>query len=167
MSKHGYLPTTLIWDKGSAFVSHVIRQVAGVLANTLKHANTNHAQTNEGLERFHGSFKQALKVETGERRSFFHKYICIAVLNYNISHCTSIGCESSRDFQEGNCYIISDLTLRIRPQQALIPNSQIAQDVLDQTQLIYQDVRRNANQAFIKYKTYYDKKANASKLKEA
>ena len=33
--------------------------------------------------------------------------------------------------------------------------------------MIYQDVRKNTMQAYIKYKAYYDKKANASKLKEA
>ena len=33
--------------------------------------------------------------------------------------------------------------------------------------MIYQDVRRNAMQAYIKYKAYYDEKANASKLKKA
>ena len=33
--------------------------------------------------------------------------------------------------------------------------------------MIYQDVRKNTMQAYIKYKAYYDQKANASKLKEA
>ena len=33
--------------------------------------------------------------------------------------------------------------------------------------MIHQDVRKNAKQAYIKYKTYYDEKANASELKEA
>ena len=33
--------------------------------------------------------------------------------------------------------------------------------------MIHQDVRKNAMQAYIKYKAYYDKKVNASKLKEA
>ena len=33
--------------------------------------------------------------------------------------------------------------------------------------MIFQDVRRNAMQAYIKYKAYYDKKANASKLKQS
>ena len=33
--------------------------------------------------------------------------------------------------------------------------------------MIHQDVRKKAMQAYIKYKAYYDKKANASKLKEA
>ena len=33
--------------------------------------------------------------------------------------------------------------------------------------MIFQNVRRNAMQAYIKYKAYYDKKANASKLKQS
>ena len=35
MAKHACLPTTLISDKGSAFVSHVIKELAGVLGITL------------------------------------------------------------------------------------------------------------------------------------
>ena len=55
----------------------------------------------------------------------------------------------------------------IRPQKIPSPDSEIAQDVLEQTDMIFQDVRRNAMQAYIKYKAYYDKKANASKLKQS
>ena len=65
MTKHAYLPTTLISDKGTAFMSHVIKEVAGVLGITIKHATTNHAQTIGLLERFPVSIKQALKIETG------------------------------------------------------------------------------------------------------
>ena len=57
--------------------------------------------------------------------------------------------------------------MRIRPQQALIPFLKTAQYILHQTEMNYQDVRRNAMQTHIRYKTYYDKKAHASKLKEA
>ena len=167
MTKHAYLPTTLISDKGTAFMSHVIKEVAGVLGITLKHATTKHAQTIGLLERSHMSIKQALKIETGERRSFWHKYVSIAVLHYNTSYHKSIGCEPSRVFHGRIPYNILDLKLGIRPQQQPIPTSQIAQDVLDQTEMIHQDVRKNTMQAYIKYKAYYDKKANASKLKEA
>ena len=45
MTKHAYLPTTLISDKGTAFTSHVIKEVAGVLGITLKHSTRKHAQT--------------------------------------------------------------------------------------------------------------------------
>ena len=55
----------------------------------------------------------------------------------------------------------------ICPQQQPIPTSQIAQELLEQTEMIHQDVRKNIMQAYIKYKAYYDKKANASKHKEA
>ena len=55
----------------------------------------------------------------------------------------------------------------IRPQKASSPDSEIVQDVLEQTEMIFQDVRRNTMQAYIKYKAYFDKKANASKLKQS
>ena len=64
MTKHAYLPRTLILDKGTAFMSHVIKEVAGVLGITLKHATTKHARTIELLEQSHASIKQALKIET-------------------------------------------------------------------------------------------------------
>ena len=80
MTKHYYLPKTLNSDKCTAFMSHVIKEVAGVLGITLKHTTTNHAQTIGLLERSQASIKQALKVETGELRSLWHKDVNIAVL---------------------------------------------------------------------------------------
>ena len=167
MTKHDDLPTTLISDKGTAFMSHVLKEVAGVLGITLKHATTKHAQTIGLLERSHASIKQALKIETGERRSLWHKHVKIAVLNCNTCYHTSIGCEPSRIFHGRLPYKILNSKMGIRPKQLPVPASQIAQDVLDQTEMIHQDVLKNSIQAFIKYKAYYDKKANVSKLKEA
>ena len=167
MTKHAYLPATLISDNGSAFVSHIIKQVAGVSGITLKHGTKKHAQTIGLLKRSHGSIKQALKIETGERRSLWHKYVDIAVLIYNTSCHTIIRSEPSRVFQGRIPNKVLDLKLGTRSQQAHIPTSQIAQSKLDQTQMIYQDGRRNAMQTYIKNKACYDKKANASKLKEA
>ena len=167
MTKHAYLPMTLISDKCTAFMSQVNKEVAGVLGITLKHTTTKHAQTIGLLERSHASIKQALKIETGEWRSLWHKYINITVLKYNTSYHTSIGCERSRVFQGKIPYNVLILKLGIRPQQQPIPTSQIAQEVLEQTEMIHQDIRKNTMQAYIKYKAYYDKKANASKLKEA
>ena len=98
MIKDAYLPTTLISDKGTAFMSHVLKEMTGVLGITLKHATTKHAQKIGLLERSYGSIEQALKVETGEWRSLWRKYVNNAVLNYNISYHTSIDCEPSRVF---------------------------------------------------------------------
>ena len=55
----------------------------------------------------------------------------------------------------------------IRRQKTPSPDSEIAQDVLEQTEMILQDVRRNTMHAYIEYKAYFDKKANASKLKQS
>ena len=55
----------------------------------------------------------------------------------------------------------------ILPQKIPPPDSQIAQDVLEQTETIFRDVHKNAMQAYIKYKADCDRKANASKLKQA
>ena len=166
ITKHAYLPTTLISDKGTASTSNVIKEVAGVLGITLKHATTKHDQTIGLLERSHASIKQALKIETGERRSLWHKYVSIAVLNNNTSYHSSVGCEPSRVIHGRIPYNILDLKMGIRPQKTSSPDSEIAQDVFEQTEAIFQDVRKNAMQAFIKDKAYYDRKADASKLRK-
>ena len=72
MTKHVYLPPTLISDKGTAFMSNVNKELAFVLGITLKHTNTKHAQTIGLLERSDASIKQAMKIETGERRSLWN-----------------------------------------------------------------------------------------------
>ena len=67
MTKHAYLPTTIISHKGSVFMSQVIKEVADVLGITLEHATTKHAKTIRMLERTHASLKKTLKVEMGEK----------------------------------------------------------------------------------------------------
>ena len=64
MTKHAYLQTTLISNECTAFMSHVNKEVAGVLGISLKHATTKHAQTIGLLEQSHASIKQALRKET-------------------------------------------------------------------------------------------------------
>ena len=165
MTKHAYLPTAIIPGKGSTLVSEVIKEVANVTGITLEHATTKHAQTIGKLEKTQASSKKALKIETDERRSMCRNYVIIAVTNYNTFYHTSIGCEPNRVFQGHNPYNILELKINIRPQKPSTPSSFIAQDVLEQTEKILQVVRRNTMQTYIKYKDYYDKRANASKPK--
>ena len=63
-------------------------------------------------------------------------------------------------------YIIFDLKMGLRPQKVPSPYSQIAENVLEQKEIIFQDVRKNAKQAYIKNKVYYGKRANSSKVKQ-
>ena len=51
-----------------------------------------------------------------------------------------------------------------RPQKTPMPNSQVAQEVLEQTKMISQDAHKNVVQDYINDRTDYDKKAKAPKL---
>ena len=133
MTKHAYLPTTLISDKVTAFISHVIKEEAGVLGTTQKDATTKHAKTIGLLERSRASIEQALKIETGEWRSQWHEHVSIAVSKYNTSYHESIGCEPSRFFHGRIPYNVLYLKMGIQPQKTPAPVSQNAQDVLEQT----------------------------------
>ena len=95
---------------------------------------------------------KTFKTETGEKISSWHKYVNIAVLNYSTSYHTSIVCDPSRMFNGRVPYNVTDLRMGIRPQITLTPNSQFAEDVLKQTEMVFQDVRKNTKQAYIKYK---------------
>ena len=68
MTKHSYLPTTLITDKGSAFTSTIIAEITQILGITLKCATTIHPQTIGKLEKTHASLKTNLKMASGEYR---------------------------------------------------------------------------------------------------
>ena len=99
MTRHAYLPTTLITDKGTAFTSRLVEEVATILGFQIKCATTKHPQTKGKLERTHASLKDNLKMASGEYRRQWHKYLPMAVLNYNTTYHSSIGCEPSRIFR--------------------------------------------------------------------
>ena len=114
LTKHAYLPSTLFSDKGWFFMSNVNKEVAGVFEIILMHATTKHAQTIGMLEWSHAAIVQALNIQTGQRRSLCHKYVSIAVLNYNTSYHVSIGCEPSRFFHGRIPYEVPDLKMGFR-----------------------------------------------------
>ena len=83
MTEHAFLPKTLTSDKGSALVSHVIKEMPDAIEITPQHATTKHPQTIGMLERSHASLKQARKNERGERRSMWQKKL---VLQFKLQH---------------------------------------------------------------------------------
>ena len=95
MTKHAFLLTTLITDKGP-FTSTIMPQNTQILGITLKCATTKHPQTIEKVERTHASLKTNLKTACGEYRRKWHKYLPRAVLNHNTSYHASVGCEPTK-----------------------------------------------------------------------
>ena len=90
MKIHAYFPTLIITDKRSVVVSQVIHEVAEILDKNLKHATTKHAQTIGVRERAHATIKTSLKKALGEYRKQWHKYLPIAILNYNTTYHSNI-----------------------------------------------------------------------------
>ena len=166
MTKHAYLPTTLITDKGTAFTSTIIAEVTQILGITLKCATTKHPQTIGKLERTHASLKTNLKMACGEYRRQWHKYLPLAVLNHNTSYHASIGCEPTRVFHGRIPYNILDHKLGNNPNEKINPTTEFAEEIQNRTKILIDKTKQNIMQSYIKYKEYYDRKAKAAPLKE-
>ena len=166
MTRHAYLPTLIITDKGSVFVSQVIHEVAETFCINLKHATTKHAQTIGVLERAHATIKTSFKMASGEYRKQWHKNLPIAILNYNTTYHSSIDCEPSRVFHGRVPLNILDHKLGLRFNPNITPTTDFAEELFLRTKILYDKTKKNLMQSYIKYKKYYDKKAKASPLKE-
>ena len=166
MTKHAYLPTTLITDKGTAFTSTIFAEVTQILSITLKCATTKHPQTIGKLERTHASLKTNLKMACGEYRRQWHKYLPLAVLNLNTSYQASIGCEPTRVFHGRIPVNMLDNKLGINPNEQINPTTEFADEIQNRTKILTGKTKQNIMQSYIKYKEYYDRKAKAAPLKE-
>ena len=165
MTRHCYLPTVILTDKGSQFRSEIVDQIARTLDMRISHATTKHAQTIGILERTHASLKTSLKISTGERRSMWHKYVQIAVMNYNTSYHESLGCEPTTVFHGRIPYNILDIKLGLKPEWKKDNNDELTDQLQKQIAEIQQAAKDNLMQSYLKYKQYYDKKATATPLK--
>ena len=166
MTRHAYLPTLITTDKGSVFVSQVTDEVAEILGINMKHLTTKHAQTIGVLERAHATIKTSLKMASGEYRKQWHKYLPIAILNYNTTYHSNINCEPSRVFHGRVPHNILDHKLGLRFNPNIAPTTNFAEKLLRRTKILYDKTKKNVMQSYIKYKRNYDKKAKASPLKE-
>ena len=119
LTEHEYLATTNVSDKGSAFVSQAMKEAAHILALKLEHAATKCAQKIGKIGRAHASSEEALKIETSELRSMWHKYVNFAVLSYNTSYHICNGCKPSGVFSERVPYNVVDYRMGIRIKKQL------------------------------------------------
>ena len=84
MTRHRYLPTMILTDKGSQFRSDVVNQIAQTLDIRISHASTKHAQTIGILERTHASLKTPFFTKNIDGRTMFNvASISNWVLNQN------------------------------------------------------------------------------------
>ena len=162
MTRHAYLPTLIITDKGSVFVSQVIHEVAEIMVLNLKHDTTKHEQTIGVLDRAHATIKTSFKMASGEYKKQWPKYLPIAILNYNRTYHSSIDCEPSQVFHGRVPHNILDHKLGLRFNPETTPTTDFAEELLRRIKILYDKTKKKVMQSYIKYKRCYDKQAKAS-----
>ena len=164
MTRHAYLTTLILSEKGSQFRSEAVAEITQILEIQINHASTKHAQTIGILEKTHASIRTALKISTGERRSMWHKHVQIAVMNYNTTYHETLKCEPSTVFHGRIPYNVLDLKLGIKPKWKTTPNSDIAEQLQKEIDEVRSTAKDNIMVSYLKYKKYYDRKASAPPL---
>ena len=95
----------------------------------------------------------------------WHKYVQIAVMNYNTSYHESLGCEPTTVFHGRIPYKILDIKLGLKPNWEKDSNEELTDQLQKQIAEIHQAAKEILKQSYLKYKQYYDKKAAATPLK--
>ena len=151
MTEHIYLPTTFILDKCTAFMSHVIKKWPASLASP---KGTPLQSMVKQLGCFNDLTRQLNRHWKLRPASGDHCGISTSTLRTLVKHIyhASSCCEPSRVFHGRILFNVLDSKMGIRLQKNLPPDSQIAQDVLEQREMISPDARKNAMQSYIKHK---------------
>ena len=116
----------------------------------IKCATTKHPQTISKLERTHASLKGNLKMASGEYRRQWYKYIPLAVLNYNTTYDSSIGCEPSRIFHGRVPYNILDRRLGLDPNPKILQTTDFAEELQRRIQILIDKTKKNIMQSYLK-----------------
>ena len=103
---------------------------------------------------------------SGGYRRQWHKYLPLAVLNYNTTYHSSIGCEPSKVFHGRIPYNVLDPKLGNNPNNNFLPTTELAEEVQQRTQILIDQTKKNIMQSYLKYKEYYDIKARAAPLQK-
>ena len=103
---------------------------------------------------------------SGDYRRQWHKYLPLAVLNYNTTYHATLGCEPSRIFHGRIPYNILDHKLGLNPNPKVLPTTDFADEFQRRTQVLLDNTKKNIMQSYLKYKEFYDRKAKAAPLKQ-
>ena len=140
-------------------------ELANLLAVELKHCTLKHSQTIGLLERNHAPLKQILRINENQTSSDWHRYVDIAVFIHNTTCAPALGCTPSNVFHGRTP--INPLILRFQNTKLWEshPKYDCIKELQDKTTELFSSVKDNLISSYLKYKKYYDRKANATPLK--
>ena len=79
---------------------------------------------------------------SGEYRRQLHKYLPLAVLNYNTTYQSSIGCEPSKIFQGRIPYNVLDHKLGNNPNKNFLPTTEFAEESQQRMQILIDQTKK-------------------------
>ena len=82
----------------------------------------------------------------------WHKYVQIAVMNYNTSFYESLGCEPTTVFHGRIPYNILDIKLILKPEWKKDNNEDLSNEIQKQIAKIHQAAKDNLMHSSLKYK---------------
>ena len=88
----------------------------------------------------------------------WHKYVQIAVMNYNTSYHESLGCGPTTVFHGRIPYNILDIKLGLKSEWKKDAIEDLTDELQKQITESHQAAKDNLVQSYLKYKRYYDKK---------
>ena len=103
---------------------------------------------------------------SGEYRRQWHNYLPLAVLNYNTTYHSSIGCEPSKVFHGRNPYNFLDHKFGSNPNNDFLRTTEFAEELQQKTQVLIDNMKQNILQSYLKNKKCYDRKSKAAPLNE-
>ena len=162
--KHSYLPQTITSDLGSNFVSDLMHELSELLEIKLKHATLKHPHSIGLVERSHAALKRILKLNTNEQWSDWYRYVDLATFIHNTSYYSSIGCTPSLIFHGRQPTKPLDLRFKTNRLQSMKINSDYVSDLQRVMLEKFSETKDKLIQAYHKYRTYYDEKANSKPL---
>ena len=93
-----------------------------------------------------------------------HKYLPLAVLNYNTTYHSSIGCKPSQVIHGCNYYNVPDHKIGNNRNRNFLPTTEFAEELLKSTHILIHKMKENIMQSYEPYKEDYDRKAKAAPL---
>ncbi len=166
LSTHSYIPSKIISDKGTVFVSQTFKQKMTELQIKKEHATVKHPETIGALERCHySSLKRFLHSQTGKKFPYWHRRLSVATYAYNTTYHTALGTTPTQVFHGKEPIRPLDIRFSgvLRPAQT---KSLDPQKNLDNHNELYSQTKQQSVIHFPHYRGYFDRKAKASPLQK-
>ena len=162
--RNSYIPKTVLSDMGTDFTVKVMTEFSKLLEIIVQYATVKHPQTVGSVERTHASLKQYLGIYERKLKKDWHTYVDLATFVHNTSYHVSIGCTPTYLFHGREPVKPLDVRFNLKTIQNLETRYEFISSMQDRMNVVFSAARDATITAYNKYRTFYDRKANASQL---